>query len=1015
MAHPIDPLGFRPPQFSEDLAWLPGWLQQHQIEQFDECINKLKGTNLELGSKDLKAVQRNTNRGNYGDTLSREEDRNRSYRLFLSGEDNSSAGFASSPENVLHFHLHLSSTVSSQCSPAQPLDASQNDLKSNRVASVELSDTSVGMKVETCSEMGLNLGGRNLLPINSIQKPMEDVGPQCLSNDKISAMHIGEKFNVRYLKATDMTAAAELSIAASEALVIHEIVRSGVAEDAFPTEMVLEAALRVKKARLEWSEDDVNSLTDETDKSDSLSDLDDLTMADAYEDVGLSQSIPFDDCACGSAISLAAIGELGYGYIKRQFASKSFNHEREESYDNLVPHSNICNVARYNHSALKTLDILTMKQTVGPGMVDVTSYQPQEKVNIRPHAWNSGNGEDRVTYVSDRFRSRWLGGWTGQEVSAVGHMRQSNKSIVKCFAGETSFLSESADIAPDMNSFVQVHEIESHRMSQSSIRFDLLPCETNKGMLLSQDAVMSSSLSLVDPLCSVVPCSIPLENEVPTLAQTPRDKKSDTDKCFRPTTELGMGNSYKSSNLIIEFHHEDGQATCAINGEDSPATVRRQFISLKTYSTLLPNPVFDGGSLYNNQSIKLGCDQRLNTLDQNVGCIRSSEKICKASLPFKPVSRHLSSRDNKEHGKIISNGTPVAKMKHLKRKNHETAGDGDELPVQVSKKRRQSVSFNHRAHRHLQASKSFVNNSTSERHPKLPLVAENAVGLQQNKELQSKPSECKSLHCRDVPAKKRVHFSEAEIPVQQNKSLKKLDFSTKNCLTDRASKKRKYSKYSKFQNHEKSCLSYSHVKAGKRLLFQGMQFLLTGFSRQKEKDLEGQIWKHGGIVLFDIPSPISREKRSFLSNGYQLPIILCSKKLQTTKFLYGCAVNAFILKDDWLTNSISADSISRNHASWEEQFLQQIDRNIKHGGGKVFKTLQRLILELEKEKISWGTIVSEDERTSRQLRHCAAERKIPILPASWIIKSLHIGKRLPFSDTGHSSFPVLKIPPAQFP
>lgn len=211
-------------------------------------------------------------------------------------------------------------------------------------------------------------------------------------------MHIGEKFNVRYLKATDMTAAAELSIAASEALVIHEIVRSGVAADAFPTEMVLEAALRVKKARLEWSEDDVNSLTDETDKSDSLSDLDDLTMADAYEDVGLSQSIPFDDCACGSAISLVKetpllenqhvcenlsdpveqgtqqvkfddmsaqrqpLENLVMDISKENLLPKSFNHEREESYDNLVPHSNICKVARYNHSALKNSDILTTKQ-----------------------------------------------------------------------------------------------------------------------------------------------------------------------------------------------------------------------------------------------------------------------------------------------------------------------------------------------------------------------------------------------------------------------------------------------------------------------------------------------------------------------------------------------------------------------------------------------------------------------------------------------------------------------------
>lgn len=101
-------------------------------------------------------------------------------------------------------------------------------------------------------------------------------------------------------------------------------------------------------------------------------------------------------------------------------------------------------------------------------------------------------------------------------------------------------------------------------------------------------------------------------------------------------------------------------------------------------------------------------------------------------------------------------------------------------------------------------------------------------------------------------------------------------------MTDRASKKRKYSK---FQNHENGCLTNSQVKAGKRLLFQGIQFLLTGFSRQKEKDLEGQIWKHGGIVLFDIPAPNSREKRSFISNGYQLPIILCSKKVDFFLFL----------------------------------------------------------------------------------------------------------------------------------
>jgi hypothetical protein len=40
-----------------------------------------------------------------------------------------------------------------------------------------------------------------------------------------------------------------------------------------------------------------------------------------------------------------------------------------------------------------------------------------------------------------------------------------------------------------------------------------------------------------------------------------------------------------------------------------------------------------------------------------------------------------------------------------------------------------------------------------------------------------------------------------------------------------------------------------------------------------------------------------------LSNGYLLSLS------QLTKFLYGCAVNALILKVDWLTDSVAAGSI----------------------------------------------------------------------------------------------------------
>ena len=52
----------------------------------------------------------------------------------------------------------------------------------------------------------------------------------------------------------------------------------------------------------------------------------------------------------------------------------------------------------------------------------------------------------------------------------------------------------------------------------------------------------------------------------------------------------------------------------------------------------------------------------------------------------------------------------------------------------------------------------------------------------------------------------------------------------------------------------------------------------------------------------------------------------------------------------------------------------------QHGGGQVFKSLQRLVQNLDAEKISVGTIIVEDESmTSRHLKHCASEGKIPMM------------------------------------
>lgn len=58
-----------------------------------------------------------------------------------------------------------------------------------------------------------------------------------------------------------------------------------------------------------------------------------------------------------------------------------------------------------------------------------------------------------------------------------------------------------------------------------------------------------------------------------------------------------------------------------------------------------------------------------------------------------------------------------------------------------------------------------------------------------------------------------------------------------------------------------------------------MEFLLTGFSQQKEKEIEGLIRKYGGMALSQIPSTNLKGKRSSRFQSRVLPVVLCLKKV----------------------------------------------------------------------------------------------------------------------------------------
>nr|XP_023920337.1 uncharacterized protein LOC112031857 [Quercus suber]POF00391.1 hypothetical protein CFP56_77738 [Quercus suber] len=718
-------LGFRPPQFSEDLVWLPGWLQQHQAEPFNEHIKETQMPS-ELAIKGLSSFQGNTGVSKDANLLAREEGRYNSCHLFLSGENSSEISFSPSPGNVLHFHLHLSSDGHSQYGTAQLLDSSQKLPESKKVLSVQLAENSVGSRDKTHANMQFSAGGPNLLPLSSVPETVENVYPPSPSNNKEIGRQYEKKFNYRFLKGADVNEAVELSIAASEALVINELVKSESASEAPPTASVLEVALLVKQARLNILEDAFCCPTKETDTCDSLSELDDVAMADAFEDVGLSCNVPDDQHACNSAMS----------HIKETFLSET--HFRDDDGLN-------CTKLR---SQQESFDYISTSKHLEDNVemdLQITNDLPLESLDCE-------------------------------------RQKQENpKSFPKRFLDETSFLSESAYIAPDENSFVQKHESKSKLGSQSSMHSVGLPDKANEGILLSQD-VRSSSLSFVDPLCSVVPCSISIENASSAQDKNQNEGENSKEKFFQPMPELGMEDLQKTLDQNFELDHGNEQATNTVNMQGSGLSVRRKLTSLKNYSMLVPNyiPLLERGRLCHNQ-FQFKYDWGLLSSDQNMSSTKYSDKRgFDDLLCLRSVSKCSAGRNNEDNNEIALNRSLAAEMTNEER--NETA-EGVEFLVQPLAKRTSPLVVNQRRCHGLQTSKHSVNNFSGEKHPKPATVTGPVIEHQKINSLQKIQSECYNSNDKHVFVRKRVRFSEAKDLLPQNKKLQKIQSSHQNCKT----------------------------------------------------------------------------------------------------------------------------------------------------------------------------------------------------------------------------------------
>ncbi|KAJ4846439.1 hypothetical protein Tsubulata_037278 [Turnera subulata] len=1035
-------LGFRPPQFSEDLAWLPPWLHHHPQAQPSPSPRPESLTASGPVPKGLTF-----SRGNSSDVENLREERGgyNSCHLFLSGEDASERSITPSQPNVLHFRLYLSSDGDSECSQSRVLCSSEALCGSNKVKEVEdveslahpggklnESKTDVDAQAVNASPLcsgsvvkenvvsqlptshgdearqseenldhnddGLHVQSTSFVPATGTEDLQLDNADLRPANDfKDHESQCEEKSKLRHVKDVDVYDAIELSVAASEALVIHELIKEGSASEAVPAKAILDAALHLKRARLEVLEDSFSYLSDEIDGIDCLSDLDDLYMEDAFLDVGLSLSGHEDRNVQGSDVSKVEDTPV----LHTQCVDKDPRDQEDVIVD---------------HPALGF---------ISNGGCLVGSVSPADCPAMETsHAFH--NVQISLPHIlAERFRSRWLGGWKVEETDAPAKFNNDRaKSIPHFFVGETSFLSESADIASDENSVVQKNESRCEIVSQSSIPFSGLHDKADEELLTEE--IRSSNLAFVDPLCSVVPCSLSSESAGSPLPQNEGNKVVDDGNYVGHASELERGSLRRPPYLYVE----------------SQAPVRRQVGLLKNYSMCLPkrDAILDSDRLCDNRLVSSKCCTDLLSACQDMSCIRSSnQNNSKGLLPSIFAFENTSGGVNKENQGAVTVKNQVPETSNQMSNCDQPTKDEAEMHVLPLVPRRSPVILNRRLRCRLQPSALLANNLSIEKASKLSLEEANNFddNLSKNSEkIQSIPQYLNT----QKPVRKRVSFSEVEVELQGNKEIKTPKTTNRSRSSVRANKRLKHSSPwldAQSEDVKKSFAGY--MKEVKKLIFHGIEFLITGFSSKKEKEIIGQIQECGGVVLVDIPSPpsCSRAKRISRATLQLLPIVISLRKLQTSKFLYGCAVNAFILKAKWLSDSIAAGSILppekymliSNRADLrnirvgkpvclderifhgvgivlhgKHSFCTKLAVIIKHGGGQVFKTLQRLFQSLDAERISTGAIVAEDwGRALRHLRFCASERKIPMMSASWIAKSLHSGTLLPFKGKTDAS------------
>ncbi|KAK8949915.1 hypothetical protein KSP40_PGU007208 [Platanthera guangdongensis] len=1012
---------YHSPQFAEDPAWLPAWLQPYEQTNIG-----FEGQNHGDATPACQSLQENLCKGGITQLTTSGGAKYTSCNLHLSGDDYQQVGRASF-SNAMHFNLHLSSTNSQFWSVQsnEIPDLRRHDMNKCSSSQKSVSENQVITHSLACQHTFEDPAPRmdsapTVFKQNVSYKPNKD---QFIIANNNSHQECDGKLDVGGQECTTVDDVIELSIAASEALVISEVMFSSMHFDSFSDATILEIALRVKHARKGCILEKTHAFsTGDPDDSDHLSDLDENSMFDAFEDVGITVQqfveTSNDPFACRKSSKTALGSDIRHQEIFK--SDSSFHnifvvhngHEREADAE-MIKGADTYKTSSQGSLLEYKLQLNSIQvKSHSQNKIDLLDNLPLD-YSIQCLEDNSPEHEQKL-HIIDAWPPNQTGSMEHQCIKEVGKVSKlSNAKIkerMKLFTWETSFLSESMDdLDKDASQRKPSAELEIVSSSDTALEVKSSALckekEHNHDTSLSQDYY--GNLLLADPLCSIVPCSISSGITVGHESKLGVDliEKSKNSMTVIYSKCLDENSTMQSSYMLHKPFVGNRDILSGAKFEQPCVSNRKQLNSLKPYSLATDahkmDIVLPGKSRFSDNS--------------NTEQILEQNKIRVPYLAFGVIE----SDDTRPpaHGDACS--PPVLNCMNPFEGFQVTTCSGTN-----DNRKSSSISDLGKCRSNVSTRKASYRNGVI-----------NRSLIRAESDLHSFPADKKLM-------KKRVRFQEATFNIGPPKTY----LAQRSCsgTTEPLQNSNLLHKSEFGRDQNINYLITNSTVSDNAMILQGLDFLLTGFSSCNAKNLEELIRRHGGYVLQNIPSFSPNLRWKLISSvTRKLPVVLCPKKVQTTKFLYGCAVNTFVLNYHWLEDSIQSGTIrppgkymirSFSHPKENKliirlnngspilnkvgmmvhgkaKFCAKFMKIVKHGGGQVFKSLHRLVQSLKNGTNTLGIILVKNEScVSRHLKHCALEHGIPTMPASWIITSLFSGKLLPPKRDPCAPFHRIKMP-----